>query len=430
MIDKNIKIKLAVMNFLQFGVWGAYLTCMGTFLGSNGFADSIGLFYSAQGIASLFMPALIGIIADRWIQAQKTYGMCHLISAAAMISLSMYCLNAGSEAQMSVMYPLFFLAIAFYMPSLSLSFSVAYNALDINGLDTVKHFPPIRTLGTVGFIASMWTVDLLGFQATPHQFLVSGILGIILGLYAFTLPACKIQENKGKKTFAEAFGLDAFKLFKEYKVAVFFIFSALIGMCLQITNSFANPFITSFGDIDMFKDTFGVQHANILISLSQISETLCILLIPFFLKKLGIKKVMLIAMIAWVLRFTFFGLGDPGSGVWLFVLSCIVYGVAFDFFNISGSLYIDKTTNTKIRSSAQGLFMMMTNGIGATVGTLSAQAIINANHCMDQATEPMARWAGWTQSWYIFAAYAFVIAILFALIFKYKHTPEQNEAAK
>ena len=429
-MDKFIKIKLAIMNFLQFGVWGAYLTCMGTFLGSNGFADSIGLFYSAQGMASLFMPAIIGIIADRWIQAQKTYGICHLISASAMISLSMYCLNAGADAQMSVMYPLYFFAVAFYMPTLSLSFSVAYNALDLNKLDTVKHFPPIRTLGTVGFIVSMWTVDLLQFQATPHQFLVSGILGVVLGIYAFTLPACKIQTSQGKKSFAEAFGLDAFKLFKEYKMAVFFIFSALIGMCLQITNSFANPFITSFGDIDTFADTFGVKHANILISLSQISETLCILLIPFFLKKFGIKKVMLIAMIAWVLRFSFFGLGDPGSGVWLFVLSCIVYGVAFDFFNISGSLYVNQTTDTKIRSSAQGLFMMMTNGIGATVGTLSAQAIINANHCMDAATAPMDRWAGWTQSWYIFAAYALVIAILFALIFKHKHNPEQIEAAK
>ena len=270
-MDKFIKIKLAIMNFLQFGVWGAYLTCMGTFLGSNGFADSIGLFYSAQGMASLFMPAMIGIIADRWIQAQKTYGICHLISAAAMISLSMYCLNAGDDAQMSVMYPLYFFAVAFYMPTLSLSFSVAYNALDLNNLDTVKHFPPIRTLGTVGFIVSMWVVDLLEFQATPHQFLVSGILGVVLGCYAFTLPACKIQENQGKKSFAEAFGLDAFKLFKEYKMAVFFIFSALIGMCLQITNSFANPFITSFGDIDTFADTFGVKHANILISLSQIS---------------------------------------------------------------------------------------------------------------------------------------------------------------
>ena len=416
------------MNFLQFAVWGAYLICMNKYLETIGHPESIGLFYSAQGIASLFMPAIIGIIADRYIQAQKTYGICHLISAAAMISLGLYGVNTGAEAQMSVMYPLYFLAIAFYMPSLSLSYSVAYNALELNGMDTVKSYPPIRTFGTVGFIASMWAVDLLGFQNNANQFLVSGGLGLLLGFYAFTLPECKLSKSNGKKGIVEILGLDSFKLLKDSKMAVFMIFSALIGMCLQITNSFANTFITSFGDIDTFKDTFGVQHANILISLSQISETLCILLIPFFLKKFGIKKVMLIAMSAWVLRFAFFGLGDPGSGVWLFVLSCIVYGVAFDFFNISGSLYVNETTDTKLRSSAQGLFMLMTNGIGATVGTLAAQAVINANHCMDAATEPMARWAGWSQSWYIFAAYALVLAIAFALIFKYKHNPDLNKA--
>jgi len=416
------------MNFLQFAVWGAYLTCMGTYLGTIGHAESIGLFYSAQGIASLFMPAIIGIIADRYIQAQKTYGICHLISAAAMISLGLYGVNTGTEAQMSVMYPLYFIAIAFYMPSLSLSYSVAYNALEVNGMDTVKSYPPIRTFGTVGFIASMWAVDLLGFQDNANQFLVSGGLGLLLGFYAFTLPECKLSKSNGKKGIVEILGLDSFKLLKDSKMAVFMIFSALIGMCLQITNSFANPFITSFGNIAEFQDTFGVKHANILISLSQISETLCILLIPFFLKKFGIKKVMLIAMTAWVLRFAFFGLGDPGSGVWLFVLSCIVYGVAFDFFNISGSLYVNETTDTKLRSSAQGLFMLMTNGIGATVGTLAAQAVINANHCMDAATEPMARWAGWSQSWYIFAAYALVLAIAFALIFKHKHNPDQKKA--
>ncbi|MBO7463413.1 MAG: MFS transporter [Bacteroidales bacterium] len=422
-----MKGRLIIMNFLQFAVWGAYLTCMGTYLATIGHADSIGLFYSAQGIASLFMPAIVGIIADRFIQAQKTYGICHLISAAAMISLGMYGINAGSEAQMSVMYPLYFTAIAFYMPSLSLSYSVAYNALELNGMDTVKSYPPIRTFGTVGFIASMWAVDLLGFQNNANQFLVSGILGAILGFYAFSLPECKINKSNGKKSLSEVLGLDSFKLFKDSKMAVFMIFSALIGMCLQITNSFANPFITSFEKIEQFADTFGVQHANILISLSQISETLCILLIPFFLKKFGIKKVMLIAMSAWILRFAFFGLGDPGSGVWLFVLSCIVYGVAFDFFNISGSLYVNQTTDSKLRSSAQGLFMLMTNGIGATVGTLAAQAVINANVNSIPETEPMMRWEGWAQSWYMFAAYALVITIAFALIFKYKHNPEAKK---
>lgn len=410
------------MNFLQFAVWGAYLTCMGTYLASIGLADSIGLFYSAQGIVSLFMPAIIGIIADRYIQAQKTYGLCHLISAAAMITLGVYGANTGAEAQMSIMYPLYFIGVAFYMPTLSLSYSVAYNALEGEGLDTVKNYPPIRTFGTVGFIASMWAVDLLGFQINSMQFIVSGGLGFLLGIYAFSLPACKISESKGKKTISEILGLDAFKLLKDGKIAIFMIFSALIGMCLQITNSFANPFITSFGDIPEFADTFGVQHANILISLSQISETLCILLIPFFMKKFGIKKVMLIAMIAWVIRFSFFGLGDPGSGVWLFVLSCIVYGVAFDFFNISGSLYVNQTTDSQLRSSAQGLFILMTNGIGATIGTLAAQAVINTK--VNSVAEPMSRWEGWSQSWYIFAAYALILAVVFIFVFKEERTQD------
>ncbi|MCR5454231.1 MAG: MFS transporter [Bacteroidales bacterium] len=420
-----MKARLIIMNFLQFAVWGAYLTCMGTYLTSIGHADSIGLFYSAQGFASLFMPAIIGIIADHYIQAQKTYGYCHLISAAAMLSLGMYGINTGAEAQMSIMYPLYFIGIAFYMPSLSLSYSVAYNALEINGLDTVKTYPPIRTFGTIGFIVSMWVVDLLGYQNNAMQFMVSGSLGMLLGFYAFSLPACNISKSQGKKSLSEILGLDAFQLLKDSRMAIFMIFSALIGMCLQITNSFANPFITSFGNINEFADTFGVKHANILISLSQVSETLCILLIPFFLKKFGIKNVMLIAMSAWVLRFAFFGLGDPGSGVWLFVLSCIVYGVAFDFFNISGSLYVNQTTDTKLRSSAQGLFMLMTNGIGATVGTLAAQVVINANVNSIPDTDPMAQWAGWSQSWYIFAAYALTLAVVFVFVFK-----ENKQASK
>ena len=429
-MDKFIKIKLTLMNFLQFAVWGAYLISMGGYLSANGLGKYIGWFYAAQGIVSLFMPAIIGAIADRRIHAQKMYGICHLISSASMISLSIYGLQAGDTVQMSVLYTLFLIAIAFYMPSLSLSYSVAYNALELNGLDTVKSFPPIRTFGTIGFIASMWTVDLLGFKNSANQFLVSGILGVIMGIYAFTLPECKISNSNDKKSIAEILGINSFKLMKTKKMAIFMIFSALIGICLQITNGYATPYLESFGDFDEFKQTFTVKHPMILLSLSQCAEALCILLIPFFLKKYGIKKVVIISIVAWVLRFAFFGLGDAGSGVWLFVLSCIVYGVAFDFFNVSGSIYVDQNTDTKSRSSAQGLFMLMTNGIGASVGMLAAQAIINANHCMDAATEPMARWAGWTQSWYIFAAYALVIAILFALIFKYKHTPEQNEAAK
>lgn len=422
---KGIKFRLIVMNFLQFAVWGAYLTCMGTYLHSHGLASHIGIFYSIQGIVSIFMPALMGIIADRWIPAQKTLGLCHLISGAAMIAAAYYGLTTGDAVQFGPLFTLYSIGVAFYMPTLAISNSVAYNALDKAGLDTVKAFPPIRVFGTVGFICTMWIVDILGFQRSAEQFAVSGGIGILLGLYSFTLPACPL--NKASNTsFVEKLGLRAFSLFKERRMAFFFIFSMLLGVSLQITNSFANPYITHFENIEIYKNTFGVQHANILISLSQVSETLCILLIPFFLRRYGIKKVMLIAMFAWVLRFAFFGMGNPGSGVWLFVLSCIVYGVAFDFFNISGSLFVDKETDQGIRSSAQGLFFLMTNGIGATVGTLSAQAIVNhfVYHPATAGASHELVATGWQAAWYVFAAYALMVAIVFAIVFKYKHNPE------
>lgn len=416
----NVKFRLILMNFLQFAIWGAYLTCMGAYLHTHGLGRQIGVFYSIQGIVSIFMPAILGIIADRWIQAQKVLGLSHLISGVAMISAGLYGLSAGDAVQFGPLFTLYTIGVAFYMPTIALSNSVAYNALEMAGLDRVKHFPPIRVFGTIGFIISMWCVDLLGFQHTANQFIMSGSIGLLLGLYAFTLPKCN-TNNDGKVTsVVDMFGLKAFTLFKDRKMAVFFIFSVLLGVSLQITNGFANPFLHSFGHIPEYADTFGVNHANMLISLSQISETLCILLIPFCLKRFGIKKVMLIAMFAWVLRFAFFGMGNPGPGVWLFILSCIVYGVAFDFFNISGSLFVDQQTDPSIRASAQGLFMLMTNGIGATIGTFGAQAVLNRlvyvpvkNHA-----DPHVVMQGWSTGWYIFAAYALVVAVAFFFAFK------------
>lgn len=417
----NIKIRLTVMNFLQFAVWGAYLTSMGTYLAGVGLGSHIGIFYAMQGIVSLFMPAILGIIADRWVPAQRLLGMSHLLAALFMGGAGYYAMEAGSEVAFGPLFLLYSLSVAFYMPTLGLSNSVAFTALEKAGLDTIKAFPPIRTFGTIGFICSMWLVDLLGFQANYMQLFTCAVWGLLLALYANTLPGCPVSKGGARKSLVEALGLNAFLLFKQRKMAIFFIFSMLLGVSLQITNGFANPFITSFQAIPEYADTFGVQHANLLISLSQVSETCCILLIPFFLSRFGIKRVMLIAMVAWVLRFGLFGLGNPGSGVWMFILSMLVYGVAFDFFNVSGSLFVDRETDISIRSSAQGLFIIMTNGIGATVGTLSAQAVVN--RFVDfSSTEPQV--AGWSQAWFIFAAYALVVAVVFALVFRYKHTPE------
>lgn len=405
----NLKVRLSLLNFLEFAVWGAYLISMGTYLVTIGMGDQIGLFYAVQGFVSIFMPALMGIVADRWIQAQRLLGFCHLLAGLFMFAAA-YSEYAGYK---EAMLPLYTLSVAFYMPTLALCNSVSYNALTKAGMDTVAAFPPIRVFGTIGFICTMWVVDLLGLQSNSGQFVVSGIMSVVLFLYTFTLPSCPVIRDAGnRKSFTEALGLRAFTLFKQKTMAIFFIFSMLLGICLQITNGYANPYITSFKDIAEYADTFGVQHANILISISQMSEAFCILLIPFFMKRYGIKNVMLIAMFAWVLRFGLLGAGNPGPGVWMFILSMLVYGVAFDFFNVSGSLFVENNTGIDIRSSAQGLFMMMTNGIGATLGMLSAQAIVNSN-TIGSSTN-------WTVCWYIFAAYALVVCVVFALVFRPK----------
>ena len=426
----NLKIKLIIMNFLEFAVWGSYLTCMGGYLATHGLAGEIGWFYAIQGIVSLFMPALLGIVADRWIQAQKVLSLAHVIAGVFMLIAGTYAMSAGDNPSFWPLFLPYTISVAFFMPTIGLANSVAFNALTKAGMDTVKAFPPIRVFGTIGFICAMLTVDFTGLQHNYGQFFMSGGFSLILALYALFMPKCPINKNAESSSLVDVFGLRAFTLFKQKKMAIFFIFSMLLGVSLQITNGFANPFLTAFEGIKEYAGTFAAQHANALISLSQISETLCILLIPFCMKRFGIKNVMLIAMFAWVFRFGFFGLGNPGMpGVILFVLSCVVYGVAFDFFNISGALYVDQQTDASIRSSAQGLFMVMTNGIGATIGTLSAQAIVdhfvNAEEVIAKGSEAVM--SGWATSWYIFAAYALVVAVSVFFIFK---DPRKEEAER
>ncbi len=416
---KNLKFRLIVMNFLQYAVWGAYLICMSRYLADHGMGTHIGIFYSVQGIVSIFMPALMGIVADRWIPAQKLLGICHGVAGLLMLGAGFYGVNAGDAVQFGPLFTMYALSVAFYMPTIALSNSVAFNALVKGGLDTVKDFPPIRVFGTIGFIALEVCVDAVGIYTTAWQFVVSGALSAVLAIYSFTLPNCEIKKIEGKVDLVDALGLRAFALFKQKKMALFFIFCMFLGVSLQITNGFANPFLGSFASNPDFAEAFAVKHSNILISISQACEAICILFIPFFLKKFGIKNVMLLAMFAWVLRFAFFGLGNPNMpGVLLFVLSCVVYGFAFDFFNISGALYVDQETDESMRSSAQGLFMVMTNGVGATIGTLAAQAVVNkfVFH-LPETADFMQVWDGWRMSWYTFAAYALVVAIAFWIFF-------------
>ena len=434
-MNKSIKLRLIIMNILQWAVWGAYLTSRGSYLFSVGLATKIGIFYAIQGIVSIFMPTLMGIVADKFIPAQRLLGLCHGISGVGMIGAGLYGMMAGNEVTFGILFGLYAIGAAFYMPTIALSNSVAFKILETNGYDTVKDFPPIRVFGTVGFILAMLFVNFMTngqgvqYQHSYNQFLVSGILGIAMLVYCFTLPNCPCSPATGEKqSFAQKMGLDAFSLFKDRQMAIFFIFSMLLGVALQITNGFANPFISHFKEVTEFAQTWGARNANALISISQISETLGILLIPVAMRLFGIKKVMLIAMFAWVLRFGLFGAGNPGSGVWMLILSMIVYGVAFDFFNISGALYTNMRTSEKMQNSAQGLFMLMTNGIGATIGTLSAQAIVNKfTHSVE--VDGVSYMVGnWDTAWYIFAGYALVVAVLFIFIFKQPANPNEKVA--
>ena len=431
----NLKFRLALMNFLEFAVWGAYLTCMGNYLGVAGLGDKISWFYAIQGIVSIFMPTLMGIVADMYIQPQRLLGLCHLAAGAFMLGCWWLGMQAGFGQELhdkSLFIALYTISVAFFMPTIALANTTAFTILKNNGGDTVKDFPPIRVLGTVGFIVTMWFVNCAvwqdgsfsmtladnahKFQYTYMQFFVSGILSIVLCFYCFTLPQCKIEQKDQKVSLVESLGLNAFKLFKSKQMALFFIFSALLGMCLQVTNGYAGPFITSFkGSADAaIASSFAANNATLLTSISQISEALCILMIPFFLKRYGIKVVMLMSMFAWVFRFGFFGVGNPAMpGVIMFILSCIVYGVAFDFFNVSGGIFVDQECEPSIKASAQGLFMMMTNGIGATVGTLAAGEIVN-HYCY---WENGFLQGEWTTCWFIFAAFALVVGVAFALVF-------------
>ena len=361
------------------------------------------------------MPAY-GIIADRWIPAEKLLGISHLLGG-------FFIFMASTTTDYNLLYAYIFLGVGFYMPTIALSNSVAYNALEKYGYDTIKDFPPIRVFGTIGFIAAMWTVDLTGFKQSEVQFYVSAIASLILGVYSFTLPHCPVSKSNEKRSFVEALGLKAFTLFKDKKMAIFFIFSMLLGAALQITNGFGDLYINSYANDPAYADTFGVKHSVILISLSQISETLCILLIPFVLKRFGIKKVMLMSMFAWVLRFGLFGTGDPGPGIWMLILSMIVYGLAFDFFNISGALFVNQETDTSIRSSAQGLFMIMTNGFGATIGSLAAGAWL-------VVLCPIRQIVRWLDRAVYICRLFFSGSHRFALIFKYKHDPNAIQDVK
>ncbi|GAC1593411.1 MAG: nucleoside permease [Chitinophagaceae bacterium] len=407
----NIKVRLIVLNFLEFFVWGAWLISLGGYLFSLGFNGvQIGSIYGTMGVASLFAPALLGIVADRWINAERVLGLCHIAGAFLLIW-------ASAVHDYKTLYLIMLLNAVVYIPTIALNNTVSYIALEKKGYDIVTIFPPIRVWGTVGFICAMWVVDLCGWTKSPMQFYVSSAAAVIIGLYSFTITQCPPAKTNQKKSFVSSLGLDAFVLFRQKKMIIFFVFAMLLGAALQITNTFGLPFLNDFNSI--YPNSFAVKHPNLLSSIAQISETLFILTIPFFLQRLGIKKVMLMSIFAWVFRFGLFGVGNAGTGLPLLILSMIVYGMAFDFFNISGSLFVEREADIKIRASAQGLFMLMTNGLGAFLGGLLSGWVVD--HFTTVVNGVNIR--NWQRIWFSFAGYALVLGILFPLVFKYKHDP-------
>jgi NHS family xanthosine MFS transporter len=307
----------------------------------------------------------------------------------------------------------------FYMPTISLSITVAYSTLKNQGHDIIKEYPPIRVWGTIGFIVALWIISLTGLEKSAAQFYVASAASLFLGLYAFTLPKCPPLGRGHKRSLVNELGLNAFALFKNVKMAVFFLFAMLLGASLQLTNAYGDTFLHDFAKIPEYAGLVAVKYPAIIMSISQISETLFILTIPFFLKRFGIKKVMLFSMIAWVLRFGLFGYGNPAEGLWMIILSCIIYGMAFDFFNISGSLFVETQSKPEIRASAQGLFMMMTNGVGAFLGSRISGIAIDKYFILEGG---MFDWRG---IWMAFAIYSLIVAILFAILFHHKHNPDE-----
>ncbi|MDR2125306.1 MAG: nucleoside permease [Prevotellaceae bacterium] len=403
----SLKLRLTITQFLQFFIWGAWLISFGKYMLSLDMGKNIGTLFATAGIASFIMPTIVGIIADRWINSERLLGILHLLGAGCLFM-------ASSSKDFDTLYLYMFLNALVFMPTIGLSYSVCYSVMAKNKMDTIKDFPPIRTWGTVGFIVAMWIVNLSGWVTSSNQLLLASCAAIFLGLYSFTLPSSPPAKVQKGSSFISKLGLDALVLLKQKKMAVFFLFAVLLGVCLQITNSYGSTFLDSFS-ID-FPDSFSVKYDIIFLSFSQISEALFILAIPFFMRKFGIKIVMLMSFAAWVLRFALFGIGDPGSGMIWLTLSMIIYGMAFDFFNISGSLFIEKETPSQFRASAQGMLMMVTNGLGAIIGNYGAQAIIN-HYTVNKITD-------WATAWFIFAAYALIIGILFAIFFKYRREPE------
>ncbi len=392
----SIRVQLSIMMFLQFFVWGCWYATVGNYLSQNlGFNGAvIGGIFSTISIAAIISPLFVGIIADRFFEAQSVLAVSHIIGAGILYYLS-------SVSNPDTFYWVLLIYSIFYMPTLALTNAVSFYQMS----SPEKEFPGIRVLGTIGWIIAGLIISFAKLEASSTQFIVAAAASLITGLYCFTLPNTP-SESKGQPiNVGKLLGLDALKLMKNRNFAVLVISSFLVSIPLNFYFAFANNFLNEAG----------MEFAAAKMTLGQASEIIFMLLMPFFFSRLGVKKMILVGILAWILRYVLFAYGDNQTMVWMFYSGILLHGICYDFFFVTGQIYVDNEAPEEVRASAQGLITLATYGIGMYLGAIIAGQIVNNYTIMENGAEVG---HDWTQIWMIPAGLAVAVLIIFLIFFR------------
>jgi len=401
-MKKTVQFQLSFMMFLEFFIWGGWFVTMGSFLGSNLNASGAetGMAYSTQSWGAIIAPFIIGMIADRYFNAEKILGVLHLVGAVLMYMMA-------QSTEFSTFYPYVLGYMIAYMPTLALVNSVSFNQMS----DPAKQFPMVRVWGTIGWILAGLAISFIfkwdsesniANGMLSNTFIMVAIASLILGVFSFFLPKTPPTSNKEEKaTISDILGLDALKLFKDRNFLVFFISSFLI--CIPLAFYYQN--------ISLFLTEYKVDNSTAWASLGQVSEVAFMLLLPFFFKKYGFKNTVLFGMFAWVIRYVLFAYGNNGDLFFMLVTGIALHGICYDFFFVSGQIYTDSKAGDKVKSAAQGLITLATYGIGMLVGFWVAGNIVDKNLIANGAHS-------WQDIWLFPAIFAIAVLVIFALFFK------------
>jgi len=390
----NTGISLALMMLLEYFIWGSWYVTMGTYMGEQLHSSGlqIGAAYSALAIATMISPFFIGMIADRFFAAQKIMGVLHLIGGVLLFLATRIMDNAA-------FYWVILLYSLLYMPTIALSNSVAFHQMS----DPGKQFPWIRVFGTLGWIIAGVIIGNLGLEKTASTFHIAAGASIGLGLLSFVLPNTPPKGKSAEASASKALGTDAFVLFKDKPYLIFFIAAILVCIPLSFYYGFANPFLNELN----------LPNAASKMTLGQGSEALFILAIPFLFNRIGVKKMLLMGMTAWFLRYICFAYGDIGANEWMLYAGIILHGVCYDFFFVTGYMYTEKKAGEKIKNAAQGLFTFATYGVGMFIGTWVSGVVVDKYKLTDGSHN-------WTSIWYVPAFIAVAVLIYFILFFREK----------